>query len=576
MMQIEAIYHKSYSEYAFPLDKNTLILRLRTKKNDVNSCIVVYHEKYDPSIKGSVQMEKTASDELFDYYEAKLDTGIKRFKYMFYLEDNFETIWLNQNGFSRHRPEWGFFCYSNICDKDVIEEIEWFKNSTVYQIFPDRFSKFPCEKETKGQFYGGNIKGIISKMDYLIKLGAGAIYLNPVFKSGSYHRYDIIDYYEIDPAFGDKTELKELIGLCHNNGIKVIFDGVFNHSSDKFFAFCDVLKNGTSSMYKDWFYVDSFPTVNYPKPNYQCFSYFGGMPKLNTGNPKTAQYLFDVVKYWTMEFGIDGWRFDVADEIDREFWRELRIRVKSLNKDVVLIGEIFDEASSWLGGDQFDSVINYPVKSLVNDLFAYGSIDADLFKMRLDSYIMKFNIKVLNSMINIIGTHDTPRFLTLCKGDEKRFELGVVFQFTFPGVPVIYYGDEIGMTGGGDPDCRRPMIWDETKWNKKLLKLYGFLMDIRRNNEVLRNGIYRNLDIIGDKGILAYKRVSDKDEIIVLMNTTDNKLNGIMKFGNSYKGKKSLKCLSSQKMQRIEGGEVKISLRPLEWRIYKICGENKI
>ncbi len=572
-MHLEAIYHKPYSQFAFPRDSNTLVIRLRAKKNDINFCLVIYHEKYNNSIRGKVEMKKTASDELFDYFEAELNVGIKRFKYMFYFEDNYEMKWYNKNGFFDYMPEWGFFSYSYICEADVFEEVEWFTNSTVYQIFPDRFSKVPPYIETKGMKYGGNIKGIINRLDYLTKLGVNAIYLNPVFLSDSYHRYDIIDYYELDPVFGEKDELKELVDLCHAKGIKIIFDGVFNHTSDKFFAFKDVLENGEASLYKDWYYVDSFSVVNYPIPNYECFSFYGGMPKLNTANPETARYLFDVVKYWILEFDVDGWRFDAADEVNRKFWRDLRTEIKALKKDVVLIGEIFDEASSWLEGDQFDTVLNYPMKEFINDLFAYRSIDVEIFKMRINSYVMQFNKNVLNSMVNIISTHDTPRFLTLCGGDEKRFELAVVFQFTFPGVPLVYYGDEVGMEGETDPDCRNPMVWDEGKWNRKLLELYVFLIDIRNKSEALRHGEYRSLCTQGDKGILAYKRESKRDRIVVVMNTKEHNAGGTIELGGSFREVKALEALREKELAQVEGCKIKLSLKPLEWRIYRAFGE---
>jgi glycosidase len=572
-MHLEAIYHKPYSEFAFPKDSNTLVIRLRAKKNDVQFCLVIYHEKYDNSKRGKVEMRKTASDELFDYFEAELNVSIKRFKYMFYLEDNYEVKWYNRNGFFDYMPKWGFFSYSYICEADVFEEVEWFIGSTVYQIFPDRFSKVSSYIENKGMKYGGNIKGIISKLDYLIGLGINVIYLNPVFLSGSYHRYDIIDYYELDPVFGEKDELRELVDLCHGKGIKIIFDGVFNHTADKFFAFKDVLENGEASSYKEWYIVDSFPVVNYPIPNYECFSFYGGMPKLNTANPETARYLFDVVKYWTLEFGVDGWRFDAADEVARKFWRDLRREIKALKKDVVLIGEIFDEASSWLEGDQFDAVLNYPVKEFVNDLFAYRSIDVELFKMRINSYIMKFNKKVLNSMVNIISTHDTPRFLTLCCGDKKSFELAVVFQFTFPGVPLVYYGDEVGMEGETDPDCRKPMVWDEGKWDRDILDLYRFLIEARKESIALRLGEYSDLCTEGDKGILAYKREHGTDMVVVVMNTNNHNAGVTIGLGNSFRDLRTLEDLRGKKSVPVEGCKIKLSLKPLEWRIYRAFGE---
>jgi len=575
LMKLEAIYHRPYSEFAFPIDPDTLVIRLRTAKNDINNCILIYHEKYDFTQRGKAKMNKVASDEMFDYYEVELNVGIKRFKYMFYLEDVYSVKWYSNDGFFDYMPQWGHFTYSYICKEDIFEEVEWFCNSTIYQIFPDRFAKVPPDTSSVGSrmIHGGNIKGILDKFDYLVNLGVDVIYLNPVFKSESYHRYDIVDYYEIDPAFGDKRELKELIDMCHRNGIKVIFDGVFNHSSDKLFAFKDVVEKGEKSKYVNWFHIYSFPVEAYPRPNYECFSFYGGMPKLNTGNPETAQYLLDVVRYWTEEFGVDGWRLDAADEVDRKFWRKLRDMLKSLNRDTVLIGEIYDESSSWLWGDQFDSVMNYPLKWMVDDFFAHRSIDVETFKKRINGYIMKFNKKVLNSLVNVISTHDTPRFLTLCDGDEKKFEPAVVFQFTFPGVPLIYYGDEIGMEGEGDPDCRRPMIWDEAKWNGKIFELYRFLIDLRKRFDALRVGEYGELNVTGGKGILAYRRGRGEDGIIVVMNTLDQKENILVRTGEFFDGVKAFESLKDNEVVRIERKSINICLKPFEWRIYKACGE---
>lgn len=574
-MKLQAIYHKPYSQFAFPIDSDTLVIRLRTAKNDINTCILIYHEKYDSSQRGKINMSKAASDELFDYYEVELNAGIKRIKYMFYLEDNYTIKWYSSDGFFDYMPQWGLFSHSYICQGDILKEVEWFRNSIIYQIFPDRFAKVPADNSNAGNrtIHGGNIEGIIHRFDYLIKLGVDAIYLNPVFKSESYHRYDVIDYYEIDPVFGDKRELKHLIDLCHSNGMKVIFDGVFNHSGDKFFAFRDIVQNGEKSEYIDWYHINSFPVEVYPMPNYECFSYYGGMPKFNTENIETTQYLLDVVKYWTVEFGVDGWRLDAADEVDRKFWRKLRDMLKSLNRDAVLIGEIFDEASSWLLGDQFDSVMNYPLKSLINDIFAYRSIDVELLRMRINSYMMKLNKKVLNSMVNIISTHDTARFLTLCDGNEKRFELAVVFQFTFPGIPLIYYGDEIGMTGEGDPDCRRPMIWDETKWNRAIFELYQFLIDLRKNFEALRTGEYGELTVRGAKGILAYRRGWGKDGIITVMNTWEQKESVTIELKDSFQSITKFDCLKGGEVLPVESRKINLCLKPFEWRIYKARGE---
>lgn len=566
----EAIYHKQYSEYAYPVDDYELLLRIRTRKNEMLVCILYYEEKYDSSLKGKIVMNKEASDELFDYYEARICDGIKRVKYMFYLEDAYEAVWFNQSGFHKSRPTGGHFSYSYICSKDIVKGVEWFENAVIYQIFPDRFKREGSFENIGEAFYGGNISGLISEFDYIKALGVNCVYLNPVFKSKSYHRYDISDYYELDAIFGDKVQLKEFVELCHASDIKVIFDAVLNHTGSDFFAFRDVIDNGENSLYKDWFYIYSFPISNGPKPNYECFSFFAGMPKLNTSNPEVVDYLTNVLKYWTCEFDIDGWRFDVADEMDRDFLRHIRKELKTVKREIVLVGEIFDEASSWLEGDQFDSVINYPLKSLVNDFFAYRSIGVESFIQRVGGYLMKFKAGVLSSMVNVISTHDTARFLTLCKGCLKRFELAVVFQFTFPGVPMIYYGDEIGMTGGEDPDCRNAMVWEKGKWNMKLLKLYRFLTGLRKEHEALRKGSFNMLEVKGDQGVLAFGRKTQKEFIVVIMNTSRAKATG-----NVYTG-----CIDMEKgcaldpkheiIVKLNKGVIKESLKPYEWKVLKL------
>jgi len=566
----EAIYHKQYSEYAYPLDESTLLIRIRTRKNEITTCILYYEEKYDSSIKGKILMYKAACDELFDYFEAKICAPIKRFKYMFYLEDAYEALWFNQNGFHKHKPAWGHFSYSCICPKDIVKGVEWFEDTVIYQIFPDRFKKIDVGNVFGHGFYGGNIKGLISEFDYIKSLGVKSIYLNPVFKAKSYHRYDTIDYYQIDPILGNKEQIKDFIDLCHASNIKVIFDAVLNHTGSDFFAFRDVVENGPKSRYKDWFYVHSFPVLHSPKPNYECFSYFSGMPKLNTANPEVVDYLTDVLKYWTNELDIDGWRFDVADEMDRSFIRHIRRELKTVKKDIVLIGEIFDEASSWLGGDQFDSVINYQLKNLINDLFAYRSIDAELFVQRVGGYLMNLKTGVLNNMVNVIGTHDTARFLTLCGGCEKRFELAVVFQFTFSGVPMIYYGDEIGMKGGDDPDCRKPMIWDKSKWNMKFLGLYRFLIRLREEYEALRKGSFVSLKVEEGKGVLAFGRKTKKEFLIIIINTNHVKTDLKVRIDGINSEKSLALELKSKEIANLDDGLLKDTLKSYQWKIYKL------
>lgn len=575
-MLLEAIYHKPYSEYACIENVNTLVVRIRTKKDDVTNVILVYHEKYDPTIKGSELMEKKASDELFDYYEVKVEGSVKRFKYMFYLESRYSIRWFNADGFHASRPEWGFFTYASSLVEDKPHTPEWLSRSVLYQVFPDRFAntgkrahKDSFTEKALKQHFGGTLEGLTNKLDYICGLGVNGIYLNPIFKSGSYHRYDIEDYYAVDPVFGTEAQLKRFIELCHEKNLKVIFDGVFNHCSSRFFAFKDLIAKGKDSLYRNWFFYHSLPIQSYPKPNYECFAFYGGMPKLNTSNSEVIKYFCEVGAYWIEKFDIDGWRLDVADELNRGFIRKLRETVKRAKKDAVLMGEIWDEASAWLSGDQLDSTMNYPLRSQLNDLLAYRSIDAYVFKCKLSKSMMSLKSSALKHQINIIGTHDTPRFLTLCGEDKRRYALGAVLQFTLPGIPLVYYGDETGMTGDGDPFCRKPMEWDEAEWDLELVNLYKLLIDLRKNHPALSGGEFKLLENKNSNGVFAFMRKTKKDALIIVLNTTDIKIKDLIELGEAGDGIGQLEDLTGHKSVSLDNRQLKVSLKPYQWKLYK-------
>ena len=361
-------------------------------------------------------------------------------------------------------------------------------------------------------------------------------------------------------------QFKEFVDLCHSKNIKVILDAVFNHCSSDFHAFNDVRENGENSRYCNWFHINSFPLSPLPDLNYECFEFISDMPKFNVCNDETSRYLRDVAAFWIENYGIDGWRFDVADEVDRKFWIKLRNDLKEKASNTVTIGEAWEEASSWLNNDIFDSATNYPVTWFIYDLFIYGCLNVEQFKHKVEEHLMKFNLICTKNLMNVVDTHDTQRFLTTCGNDSRKFALGIVFQFTFPGIPMIYYGDEIGMSGGGDPDCRKPMVWDSKKWNKEILDTYKFLIALRKNTPVLIDGEYRNLKTSGDKEILAYKRDNLKECIIVVMNAADKHSQATV---NINRIAKSVKGLNSDEVFDTDNGEFRVNLAPFEWRIYE-------
>lgn len=538
------IYHITEAPYAYAKDKNTLTLRVKTVRKDIKECIVFYKDKYfedKPYDKKS--MDCIVSTDLFDYFECNISTERNRYEYYFELRDyDNKTVFLTERGVSE-KPHYPYI-YPYIAIEDTYEDLKWLQEGVVYQIFPERFcngdetinpeNTMPWGDEKNLSYYskyGGDIQGIINKVDYLSELGINIIYLTPIFKSDTAHKYNTNDYYNIDPSFGDIDKAKELVSKCHEKNIKIIFDAVFNHSGNEFFAFKDLLKNQADSKYKDWYFPDSYP-VSFEKGNYYTFGKdHRNMPKFNTNNKDLREYLIGVGEYWIKEVGIDGWRLDVCDEISHDFWREFRKRIKLINKDAIIIGEIMHEGGSFLKGDQLDGIMNYPFKNALTDFFAKKTINAEQFSNILGTNRVNYINSITRQMWNLIDSHDTPRFLSECNNDIKPMKSAIAFQFTYVGVPYIYYGDEIGMNGEQDPFNRRCMIWDKEKWNFEIFDLYKKLIEIRKNNLELIYGSYKEL--MCQDNIIAFER-NLNDKIVVIINNSDEEKT--IKTGEKYVG----------------------------------------
>jgi glycosidase len=359
---------------------------------------------------------------------------------------------------------------------------------------------------------GGDLAGIRQRLPYLRDLGINALYTTPLFVSPSNHKYDTTDYYRIDPAFGSNAEFARLVQEARRMGIRFILDGVFNHSGREWFAFQDVVKHGRKSAYRDWFYdLHSLP----PDPsriNYETFSNgISTMPKLDTSHPRCAAYFLDVAEYWIKTADIDGWRLDVANEVDHRFWRAFRQRVKSLKPDAFLLGELMHEATDWLQGDQFDSSMNYPWRDATL-AFLQCRMDAREYDQELTRLRFAQTAEANRGLLNLLGSHDTPRIRTEV-GSAERAGLAAVLLLTASGVPLIYYGDEIGMEGGPDPDCRRCYPWDKPKQQRAdLLALYRRLIQIRRACPWLNDGAWQTLLADPLHSVYVYRRLSAPPE----------------------------------------------------------------
>lgn len=541
----EAILHNMTREFVYSISANTYVIKIRTKAADMVCVNLYYYNKYHHVIKDNqihmARMNKVATDELFDYYEAVINVNHITTKYYFELIDTLGdyTYYSNYRFLSEASKDDAYTFDFPIQAKmeDAPDYIDWMGDGIVYQIFPDRFYRgdnyTPNKSHAKwnstpkwNSIYGGTIKGITQKLSHIKELGATIIYLTPIFESPSNHKYNTTDYLKLDPDFGTNEDFKELVDTAHSMGIRIILDGVFNHSGEDFFAFKDLLANGEHSLYKDWFFPFKFPVkrVHGIKPAYQSFSYFGGMPKLNTKNPQVQQYFTDMIDYWMSNFDIDGWRLDVADEVSHEFWTVFRKAVKSHRKDAPLIGEVWYDSRDWLLGNEFDCVMNYQFYRSVEQFIAHGSMKVSEFVNSLEFVRGNTNYNAYRMLWNLIDSHDCPRFITCAKGDVRKLKLAALLQFTFTGTPLIYYGDEVGMDGGADPDCRKGMIWDTDKINTDVLNYYKKLIHLRNNHSALRNGEFFVVYKDDDKHVLVYKKVHNDKTIFVALNNSDEEV----------------------------------------------------
>lgn len=528
------IYHTPDVPYAYALDENTLYLKIQTAKEDIKNVTVYYKDRhqYEKPFQ-QVLMNRILGSEIFDYYEVELVNVDKKFRYFFELiDEEGNSFYYNERGIMDEKPDVPqTFQFPYLCPGDLYQQVEWVKDGVMYQIFPDRFCNGNHNNDPEGvkpwgekvvgnhDFFGGDLKGITKQLDYLKELGVTIIYTTPIFQSCSNHKYNTKDYYEIDPQFGTKEELRELIEEAHKRGIRFVLDGVFNHSGDDFFAFKDIMNKGEKSAYKDWYYIESYP-INQRELNYVTFyDRYGNMPKLNMSNPDTVQYFLDVASYWLREFHIDGFRLDVCDEIDHGFLKKFYERVKKVNPEAIVIGEIMHMGNSFCRGDELDSTMNYPFRESVLEFFALRKMSAENFVETLAIRQHSLRKDLHKQMLNLLDSHDTARFVTDAFGQKRRLELATVFQYTYLGIPYIYYGDEVGLEGGNDPDCRRCMIWDKEEQDTKLFEHFKWLASIRREHKEFVDGEFNTL--LAKQQFLVYERVLKQEKSIVFLNNSE-------------------------------------------------------
>ncbi|MBM7562540.1 glycoside hydrolase family 13 protein [Fusibacter tunisiensis] len=550
-MNLIGITHEAKSAYAYAYNEDTLHIRLRTVKDDIESVNLVWGDpflwqngKWIPDAASGQAMDKHLSDDWYDYWFIEIKTKTKRTRYGFQLSDEKQTVFLGAHGvvdLTKH-PEAAyevgdFFNFPYINREDLFKAPDWVKESIWYQIFPERFCNgdpsidlpgtLPWGSEqvvTNEMKFGGDLRGVIEKLDYLTDLGVNGIYFTPIFKSPSTHKYDTVDYYCIDPSFGTNALFKELVEKAHARGIRVVLDAVFNHCGIDHPFFQDVLQKGKASPYYGYFHMND--------EGYETFAFTPKMPKWRTGNPEVERYLLDIGAYWVEQYDIDGWRLDVSNEVSHDFWRKFRKRMKAIKPDFFILGENWDRSEPWLRGDQFDSVMNYefsyPVWRLLDPAYPdYGVHD---YRNSISSLLASYPVHVSENLFNLIDSHDTSRIKTVFGGDVNRVKIAYALLLTHSGAPSIYYGSEVGLEGVHDGN-RQCMVWEPDAQDQNLRTYVKHLIEIRKKYRAFKSPNLTWLQVDSVPALLAFEKKEGNERVRCYINASENKVTVLMEPG---------------------------------------------
>ena len=561
-MNLAALQHKAFDNFCYPLDENTLEINLLTAK-DVKKVILVYGDPFSGGIMGGdwkwqgTELEMVCSAELqFNYkWTQTIKPEFKRARYYFKIYGENESFIFCEKGICDidETLYYGFFTFPWMNPCDVIKVPEWAVNTVWYQIFPSRFSRGKtrykqenllewAEPDVKMEHvpgkpepcYGGNLSGIIDRLAYLKELGISGIYMTPINKAHSQHKYDTTDYLKIDPSFGDRKIMKKLVRASHERGIRVMLDGVFNHSGYFFKPWQDVLKKREKSKYKDWFMINDFDfgepgfgkNGNAGKGKFYSFAFVDYMPKLNTNNPRVRDYICSVCERWVKDYDIDGLRLDVANEISHVLCQELRTRMNKLKPDFYIIGEIWHNSLPWLRGGEFDSVMNYPLQNSIADFCIDEKISSKDFEYAINNCYSMYPRQINRVLFNQMDSHDTIRILNRMKMDKDLARLALVLLFSMPGSACIYYGTEILLEGGHDPDCRRCMPWSHIQNGEydKELAFMKALIHLRKTHPAM-TGSYISFcktasETVQSNRVVKFEKTSEDkaEKLLVIVN----------------------------------------------------------
>lgn len=565
-MKKSEIFHRSFAELCYALDEDNLKISIYTGL-DAQKVTICQGDPYIAGIMGGKGRWSGTKAQMLDVkilenqklWSIVIAPEYKRLKYYFIIENKSEKLYCFEEGIYteneiRHRNLPRCFLMPWMNKSDIIKTPQWVEDTIWYQIFPERFcngnssinppgcKKWKSQKVHFADMYGGDLEGIIQKLDYIKDLGVSGIYLNPIFKSNSNHKYNTEDYETIDPYFGDEQTFIRLVNEAHRRGIKIMIDAVFNHSGWDFDKWQDVVKNGEDSRYKDWFMVNFFPIKKMgdtKDKNFYSFAFFRGMPKLNTNNKEVADYLIGLCKRWVADWKIDAIRFDVGNEVCHRFLRRLRDEVKELNPNVYLVGEIWHDSINWLMGDEYDAVMNYPLTEGIKRFFSESELTSQFLECHYNRMSSAYPEQICRVQMNLFDSHDTIRLINVIDKNIDKFYQMVAVLFTLYGSPSIYYGTEIALEGGYDPDCRRCMPWSDIEKGKfsEVTEKIKSLIALRNTNKAAKS---MNLKFTHNKNnrLVTYTKTGGNSKITVVLNCSnvDEKVSGDgnVLFSNNY------------------------------------------
>ena len=569
-MNFAAISHRCAFTDAYASDENRIVINIRTGK-DIRSVTLIHDDPYAGGATGfmawdgkpePMQMLRELEHHLV--WSVTLEPKFKREQYYFVISDGTESALLFEDGFySREEAEKPgrlkqYYKFPWLNPADVIAPPAWVNDTVWYQIMPDRFCRGSDSPKRFGlrkwsdhkhihfwDMYGGDLKGITSKLEYIRDLGINGIYMLPLFLSNSNHKYNTFDYDTIDPDFGTEEDMVELVEKAHALGIRVMVDAVFNHSGTEFAPWADVVKHGPDSKYWDWFFVGKWPLPVLPGSTadgrYMSFAFAPYMPKLNTNNPEVIDYFLTRCKNWIRRWNIDGIRFDVGNEVSHRFLKELNRGLKAEKPDIFLLGEIWHDSVQWLQGDEYDSVMNFPFLETLHN-FWLDNQSARQLMYGLNRCYQMYPEQVNRVLFNFLDNHDTMRSVTRC-GSKDTFFQQLALLMTMPGSACIYYGTEIALEGGNDPDCRRPMPWDKIAEGKfeRTTRDVKALIDLRKSHPAARRGQIAWYPDEKNPRLVCYGCSAGEEKLLVYLNAGEEPVKltnrDQLLFSRKYRGK---------------------------------------